>query len=183
MKHILQYYKQIQETLSEEQRPRLFSLFQNPSSKWRFIKIDRKDIDVLFHEAKIPKENNESQFSLAAQRFFDLFDFTKLKIHRQFPRQKGKMFLNSLYTDGYTCRINFARNIPQVPNEDKIVSELSDFNQGGIDEHFNPCFLDPNRNSRYIAYYGENQVRKLSSKEYYSMSGSPNRPEKEDQLK
>ncbi|KAI8085967.1 uncharacterized protein B0P05DRAFT_570147 [Gilbertella persicaria] len=188
VKNILQYYEQIQETLSEEQRARLFSLFPNPSSKLRFTKIDRENIDVLFHEAKIPKENNESQFSLAARRFFDLFDFTKLKIHsllelQQFPRQKGKMFLNSLYTDGYNCRVNFARNIPQVPNEDKIVLELSDFNQGEIDEHFNPCFLDPNRNSPYVAYYGENQVRKLSSKEYYSMSGSPNRSEKKDQLK
>ncbi|KAI8079100.1 uncharacterized protein B0P05DRAFT_637594 [Gilbertella persicaria] len=153
MKHILQYYEQLQKTLSEEQRTRLFSLFPNPSSKWRFIKIDRENVDVLFHEAKIPKENNESQFSLAARRFFDLFDFTKSKIH-------------SLYTDGYTCRVNFARNIPQVPNEDKIVLELSDFNQGEIDEHFNPCFLDPNRNSPYVAYYG-----------------SPNRSEKEDQLK
>ncbi|KAI8097817.1 uncharacterized protein B0P05DRAFT_461116, partial [Gilbertella persicaria] len=122
------------------QRPRLFSLFPNPSSKWRFTKIDRENIDVLFHEAKIPKENDESQFSLAARRFFDLFDFTKLKIH-------------------------------------------SDFNQGEINDHFNPCFLGPNRNSPYVAYYGENQVRKLSSKEYYSMSGSPNRSEKKDQLK
>lgn len=82
MKHILLYYESIRPTQPEQPQPRLFSLFPNPSTKWRFIKIDRENIDVLFHEARIQKENNESQFSLTTRRFFHIFDFKKLKINR-----------------------------------------------------------------------------------------------------
>lgn len=93
------------------------------------------------------------------------------------------MFINTLYTDGYTCRVSFARNVPEAIEEEKMKLGITDFSQSDIDEHFHPCFLDPGRNSAYVAYYGKNQIRKLSTTEYYSMSGSPNRTKKEDDLK
>lgn len=93
------------------------------------------------------------------------------------------MFLNSLYTDGYTCRICFARNVPEQTEENRINLEISDFNQNEINDFFRPCYLDPGRKSAYLAYYGDEQVRSLSTTEYYYNSGSPNRSKKEDTLK
>lgn len=99
------------------------------------------------------------------------------------PRIKGRMFLNSFYTDGYTCRISFARNVPEKLEEDRVKLEIDDFNQDDVSSCFRPCFLDPGRKSAYVAYYGNEQVRSLSTNEYYYSSGSVNRARKEDNLK
>lgn len=93
------------------------------------------------------------------------------------------MFLNGLYTDGYTCRVLFARNVPRQGPESSIKLELSDFNEGEIGDCFRTCFLDPGRKSAYTAYYGNNEVRSLSTTQYYSLFGAPGRSKQEDSLK
>lgn len=102
---------------------------------------------------------------------------------QNFPIQKGKMFLNGFYTDDYTCRVLFARNVPEQEPESSIKLGLTDFNEGEIGDFFRTCFLDPGRKSPYTAYYGDNEVRSLSTTEYYSMSGAPGRAQPEDILK
>lgn len=103
---------------------------------------------------------------------------------QELPVRKGRMFLNSIYTDGHTCRVSFARNAQhEVHEESRINLELNDFTKTEIDDHFRSCFIDPNRNSAFVAHYDGDEVRKLSTTEYYTMSGSTNRSKIEDNLK
>ncbi|KAI8062966.1 hypothetical protein BDF21DRAFT_402712 [Thamnidium elegans] len=177
-----------QTRMRQPQRPRLFSLFPNPSLKWRFIKIDGQNLSTLFLDTRLQREENETNFAFATRCFFNSFDFTKLKIRnltklQELPRQKRRMFLNSIYTDGYTCRISFARSVPETLEEDKVNLEIADFNADEIENFFRPCFLDPGRKNAYVAYYGNEQVRSLTVNEYYCSSGSVNRARKQDTFK
>ncbi|KAI7903137.1 uncharacterized protein BX663DRAFT_485879 [Cokeromyces recurvatus] len=94
-----------------------------------------------------------------------MFDFKKLGIQsceklQALPEQKGKMFLNGLYTDGYTCRVLFAIKVLLSSPEDNICLELNDFTseeEGGILLSLVTVATD---------------IRRLSSIEYYNMGGS-----------
>lgn len=91
------------------------------------------------------------------------------------PERKGKMFINSLYTDGYTCRVSFCRKryVESPVNETSL--ELHDFNNDEVDRYFRPCTVDPNRKDAFVSFHGNTDVRRLSSAEYYNMNGSTNR--------
>ncbi|KAI7908321.1 uncharacterized protein BX663DRAFT_493798 [Cokeromyces recurvatus] len=93
------------------------------------------------------------------------------------------MFLNSIYTDGYTCRISSARRVPEVLDEDKVNLEMADFNTNEVEEFFRTCFLDSGCKNAYIVYYGDEQVRSLTVNEYYHFSGSINRAREQNALK
>ncbi|GAA5816891.1 hypothetical protein MFLAVUS_010426 [Mucor flavus] len=114
---------------------------------------------------------------------FIILNILSLQELQNLPIQKGKMFLNGLYTDGYTCRVLFARNVPRQGPECSIKLKLSDFNEGEIGDCFRTCFLDPGRKSTYTAYYENNEVRSLSTTQYYSLFGAPGRSKQEDSLK
>jgi hypothetical protein len=64
-----------------------------------------------------------------------------------------------------------------------ITLNVEDFTQEEINQHFRPCTLDPGRREAFVAYYGNNEVRSLSTTEYYHGSGSVNRSRKEVALK
>jgi hypothetical protein len=82
------------------------------------------------------------------------------------------MFLNGMYTDGYTCRVLFCRRAqPPLPVK-SIALKLEDFNADEVNTHFRPCAVDPGRKGVFLSYYGSNDLRRLSSKEYYSMYGT-----------
>lgn len=49
------------------------------------------------------------------------------------PEEKGKMFLNRLYTDGYTCRISFSRRKHLASNAEKVSLVLHGFTTEEID--------------------------------------------------
>lgn len=50
---------------------------------------------------------------------------------------KNRMFLNSILTDGYTCRVSFGRKV--VKNElDDIELTLEDFDAYEVDQYFRP---------------------------------------------
>lgn len=62
LRYILEYYENLD--LSEQsQQPRLFSLFPNPSLKWRFIKIDGNNLNVLFPDTRLPRLDNETRYN------------------------------------------------------------------------------------------------------------------------
>lgn len=99
------------------------------------------------------------------------------------PAQKGKMFLNSIYTDGYTCRVSFCKRIHEASPMNQISLELDDFTHEEVDRYFRPCTVDPNRKDAYVSYHGNKDIRRLSSAEYYDMSGNINRQKMEQERK
>ncbi|KAI7893257.1 uncharacterized protein EV154DRAFT_583715 [Mucor mucedo] len=68
------------------QPPRLFSLFPNPSLKWRFIKIDNQNLHGIFGR-RIRQVQEETPFSFTQRSFFECFDFRKLKINSEEVKQ------------------------------------------------------------------------------------------------
>lgn len=102
---------------------------------------------------------------------------------KNLPVHKGKMFLNSMYTDGYTCRLSFARKILPASPLSRISLELHDLTSEEVNTYFRPCTVDPNRKDVYASYHGNSDIRRLSSAEYYDMSGSTNRHKQEQQRK
>ncbi|GAA5809320.1 hypothetical protein MFLAVUS_002727 [Mucor flavus] len=71
----------------------------------------------------------------------------------------------------------------EYDGRDAITLNVDDFMQEGINQHFRPCTLDPGRRDAFVAYYGNNEVRSLSTAEYYHGSGSVNRSRREIGLK
>jgi len=61
---------------------RLFSLFPNPSYKWRFIKLDGENLNTVFHDTQLPRQDNESSYHHNVRCFFEAFNFEKLDINR-----------------------------------------------------------------------------------------------------
>lgn len=93
--------------------------------------------------------------------------------------EKGRMFLNSFYTDGYTCRVSFCRKKNTGSYLNNVTLTLNDFNTEEVEQFFRPCTVDPNRKDVFTSYHGENDLRRLSSSEYYNMNGVVNRQKQE----
>ncbi|KAI7891472.1 uncharacterized protein EV154DRAFT_442882 [Mucor mucedo] len=156
------------------QPPRLFSLFPNPGLHWRFVKIDSQNLTGLFPTASMERLEEETVFEFTQRYFFARFNFAQ---------RKGRMFINSLYTDGYTCRISFCRKAYAESPVNETALELQDFNSEEIDRYFRPCTVDPNRKDAFVSFHGNTDVRRLSSAEYYNMNGSANRMKLEQDRK
>ncbi|GAA5809216.1 hypothetical protein MFLAVUS_002621 [Mucor flavus] len=186
LRHILEKYDDIYKAQATQKDktdstksllPRRFSLFPNPTLHWRFIKIDAQNLTGIFPDAKQKKQANESSFDRQQRRFYQMFAFKRLGIQsceklQALPEQKGKMFLNGLYTDGYTCRVLFARKVLPSPPKDSICLELNDLSSEEVNKHFRPCTVDPGRRDPFVSYHGGTDIRRLSSIEYYNMDGS-----------
>jgi hypothetical protein len=109
--------------------------------------------------------------------FFSLEDLQNL------PVQHSKMFLNRIYTDGYTCRVLFCRKAKQKSPINDIQLELEDLTRDEVGKHFRPCTVDPGRKDVFVSYHGNNDIRRLSTSEYYNMGGTINRQRKEQNRK
>ena len=88
-------------------------------------------------------------------------------------------FANKITTDGYAINFLFARKKATDKEVQSIQLELQDFTASEIHEHFQPVAVDPGRNQIFTACYGsgqtEHQIRRMSTTEYYSMTGSNQR--------
>ncbi|KAL0077735.1 hypothetical protein J3Q64DRAFT_1862305 [Phycomyces blakesleeanus] len=163
--------------------PRLFGLFPKPGLGWRVIKIDSKNIAGVFPEASLKREVNEPLFRYTQKRFHNGFHFANLEHLHNLPIKNGKMFLNGLYLDGYTCLVLFCRKFqPALPVE-KVSLELKDFSDEEVNEHFRPCAGYIGRKYAFVSYHGSNDLRSLSSKEYYIMGSTIRRQGKEQEHK
>lgn len=85
------------------------------------------------------------------------------------------MFTNQILCDGYSCHFQFARPAKGTPTE----LELEDFESAGIDNYYRVCAIDPGVKNLFTASYGEgeesHEIRRCTGKEYYHMTGSPQR--------
>ncbi|PHZ13490.1 uncharacterized protein RHIMIDRAFT_120768 [Rhizopus microsporus ATCC 52813] len=189
LRHILEQYENLhmaqpspidKDNASKFVPPRLFSLFPNPGLGWRFIKVDAQNLTGILPEAKQEKQINESPFDHNQRQFFQMFDFKKLGFRsweelKNMPEQRGRMFLNGMYTDDYTCSVLFCRKVLLSSVAYGVSLELSDFTTDEVDKYFRPCTVDPGRKDAFVSYHGGTDIRRLSSAEYYSMSGTVNR--------
>ncbi|CEG78583.1 hypothetical protein RMATCC62417_13166 [Rhizopus microsporus] len=91
------------------------------------------------------------------------------------PEQRGWLFLNGIYTDGYTCRMLFCGKVLPASAADDVSLELSDFTTDEVDKYFRSCTVDPGRKDAFVSYHGGTDVRRLSSAAYYGMGGTVKR--------
>ncbi|PHZ13402.1 uncharacterized protein RHIMIDRAFT_305406 [Rhizopus microsporus ATCC 52813] len=142
--------------------------------------VDAQNLTGIFPEAKQEKQINESPFDHNQRQFFQMFDFKKLGFRsweelKNMPEQRGRMFLNGMYTDDYTCSVLFCRKVLLSSVADGVSLELSDFTTDEVDTYFRPCTVGPGRKDAFVSYHGGTDIRRLSSAEYYSMSGTVSR--------
>jgi hypothetical protein len=88
-------------------------------------------------------------------------------------------FANKIVTDGYAINFLFARKKASDEKVQNTQLDLEDFTASEIHEHFQPVAVDPGRNQIFTACYGsgqtEHQVRRMSTTEYYTTTGSSQR--------
>ena len=70
------------------------------------------------------------------------------------PEQKGRVFFNGMYTDGYTCRVLFCRKVFPSSVADGVSLELNDFTTDEVDKYFRSCIVDPRRKDAFVFYHG-----------------------------
>ncbi|OAD70894.1 hypothetical protein PHYBLDRAFT_182351 [Phycomyces blakesleeanus NRRL 1555(-)] len=153
---------------------------------WRFIKVDSENVKSFFEQGP-QKIRDKSSVAYTRRLFFHFFNFKKFKINDiealiNLPNEKSKMFLNSIYTDGYMFRVSFARRTAIDPLN-YVELTTNDFNIQEIAENCRVCTVDPGRRDAFKAYYGDDGIRCLTRKEYYSASGSVKRMINEDARK
>lgn len=82
------------------------------------------------------------------------------------------MFTNQVCSDGFSIVFQFAR--PKKPQAVEL--ELQDFTSEEISKYYRVCAIDPGVRHLFTASYGaggaHHEVRRCSSKEYYTMTGS-----------
>ncbi|ORE04606.1 hypothetical protein BCV72DRAFT_312482 [Rhizopus microsporus var. microsporus] len=197
LRHILEKYENLhmaqpssidKDNVSKFVYPRLFSLFPNPGLGWRFIKVDAQNLTGIFPEAKQEKQINESPFNHNQRQFFQMFDFKKLGFRsweelKNMLEQRGRMFLNGMYTDGYMCRMLFCRKVLPAPATDDVSLEVSDFTTDKVEKYFRPYTVDQGRKDAFVSYYRGTDVRRLSSAEYYGMGGKIKRQKLQQERK
>ncbi|KAI7890129.1 uncharacterized protein EV154DRAFT_482430 [Mucor mucedo] len=117
---------------------------------------------------EIEASNTTAPFCFTQRSFFECFDFRKLKINSlaelQSLHEKGQMFLNSFYTDGYTCRVSFCRKEKPVSSLENVTLTLNSFNSEEFKQFFRPCTVNMNRKDAFTLYHGENDSLFMISK-------------------
>ncbi|KAI9350459.1 hypothetical protein BD770DRAFT_413103 [Pilaira anomala] len=94
------------------------------------------------------------------------------------------MFINELKTYGYSCSLTFVRRRNPRPSvNENVLLDINDFNQDEIENLFGPCIVDRGCSHAFTGYYGNNEVRRMSTKEFYSYGGTLSRSKTQDRLK
>ncbi|OAD71551.1 hypothetical protein PHYBLDRAFT_170211 [Phycomyces blakesleeanus NRRL 1555(-)] len=130
---------------------------------------------------------DESPVAYTRRLFAHFFNFKKFKINDieafiNLPKEKGKIFLNSIYIDGYTCRVLFARRTATDPLN-SVELTTNNFNTQEIAGNFRVCTVDPRRRDAFNSYHADDDIRRLTTKEYYNASDSVKRMRNEDARK
>ncbi|KAI8087809.1 uncharacterized protein B0P05DRAFT_465436, partial [Gilbertella persicaria] len=61
--------------------------------------------------------------------------------------------------------------------------KVDDFASEEVDCYFRPCTVDTNRSDIFVSYHDKNDLRRLSTAEYYNMNGTVNRKKLEQDRK
>lgn len=89
------------------------------------------------------------------------------------------IFTNQVLTDGFTVDFQFARRARPKKSVVDTDLQLDDFTTGAVKEYFHVCAVDPGISQLFTASYGQgtkpHEVRRCSTKEYYTYTGSPAR--------
>ncbi|KAG0161903.1 hypothetical protein DFQ30_004962 [Apophysomyces sp. BC1015] len=163
-----EYEREHQQSRDKESKtlPRLFSLAPQPSLHFRFVTVNTKALKALLH---IQSDTDDYDGNL--QIFNRVFDLDKY----DFRNINCGLFTNQILTDGYGVVFQFARSAKSKAVE----LELEDFTTEEINNYYRVCVIDPGVRHLYTASYGagetEHEVRRCSSREYYCMTGSPQR--------
>lgn len=88
-------------------------------------------------------------------------------------------FASRILTDGVAVNFVFARKSPSKDNISGVQLSFDDFTDREVETYFQPVAVDPGRTQVFTAAYGSgynpHEIRRCSSKEYYSMTGSGRR--------
>ncbi|KAL0080026.1 CCHC-type zinc finger transcription factor [Phycomyces blakesleeanus] len=162
--------------------PRLFSLCPVTSLKWRFITLNPNPISA-FAGISLPV-TYEGKYEM----FSKIFDFKRLRLSSfqdlKYPNKKTKSAVsNVIRTGGYVADVIINKSsqtntedFTHYSDQNVLVTLLGDvLTSEGLD-NTSICAIDPNCNQVSTASYGDcetnHQLRRCSTKEYYTYTGS-----------
>ncbi|KAH8548159.1 hypothetical protein BGW37DRAFT_507656 [Umbelopsis sp. PMI_123] len=151
------------ENFDPKDLPKLFSIAPLPSMGWRFISLTAGVLASILPSIRAPQRPSDY-----INVFYEIFDFQALRIRRL--KNHKSAFANRILTDGYAVNFLFAR---------KRDAEIATY--------FEVAAIDPGRTQVFTDAYGSgqerHQIRRCSTSEYYSMTGSKRRNQKLQQEK
>ncbi|KAH8557080.1 hypothetical protein BGW37DRAFT_475461 [Umbelopsis sp. PMI_123] len=156
------------ENFDPKDLPKLFSIGPLPSMGWRFIALTVGLLASILPSIRAPQSPSDY-----INVFYEIFDFQPLRI-RSLDELRLKnhkfAFARRILTDGHAVNFLFAR---------KRDAEIATY--------FEVAAIDPGRTQVFTAAYGSgqerHQIRRCSTSEYYSMTGSKRRNQKLQQEK
>ncbi|KAG0165228.1 hypothetical protein DFQ29_001721, partial [Apophysomyces sp. BC1021] len=135
---------------------------------------------ILNYEYVILERTEEPQ--RLSTTFFEALDFSRLRINswEEFTKNPNCKFACKILTDGFAINLLFVRKAKDKLSSTELDLDDSSFNE--VQTHFEPWSLDPGLSQVFAGVNGSgqtpHQVRRISSKEYYAMTGSTRRAKK-----
>ncbi|KAH8552389.1 hypothetical protein BGW37DRAFT_466275 [Umbelopsis sp. PMI_123] len=168
------------ENFDPKDLPKLFSIGPLPSMGWRFISLTAGLLASILPSIRAPQSPSDY-----INVFYEIFDFQPLRI-RSLDELRLKnhkfAFARRILTDGHAVNFLFARKSGGKDSIDHVQLGFEDFTDAEIATHFEVAAIDPGRTQVFTAAYGSgqerHQIRRCSTSEYYSMTGSKRRNQK-----
>ncbi|KAI8069797.1 uncharacterized protein B0P05DRAFT_580531 [Gilbertella persicaria] len=121
-------------------------------------------------------KDQQSQIEVAQQEQQSVEAVVPLIQQRRRPKKKKPK------QHGQNIAGIFGRSSPKKPEEtvfnfaQRCFYDNFDFKLSEeVDRYFRPCTVDQNRSDVFVSYHGKNDLRRLSTAEYYNMNGTVNR--------
>ncbi|CEI99199.1 hypothetical protein RMCBS344292_13291 [Rhizopus microsporus] len=152
--------------------PRRFSLMPTPSMHWRYISINAKALQA------ITKHKSDGTYEGNVNLFYSTFNFKKFGYESlDKVLESQNKFTCCIQTGGFGACFVFSRKA----KEEKATAQLGleDFSDQEIQEHFQPCAVDPGRTHVFTATIqheeGNLETRGCSEKERQCYNGAKRR--------
>ncbi|KAI8092428.1 uncharacterized protein B0P05DRAFT_577272 [Gilbertella persicaria] len=141
---------------------------------------------------KKPKQRNSSTENNNSKNEFQPPKFQPPRLFSLFPNPGFKW--RFIKVDGQSIAGIFWKGSLRKPEEtvfnfaqrcfyDNFDFKKLKINSEEVDRYFRPCTVDPNRSDVFVSYHGKNDLRRLSTADYYNMNGTVNRQKLEQDRK
>ncbi|KAG0167336.1 hypothetical protein DFQ28_006292 [Apophysomyces sp. BC1034] len=142
--------------------PRLFAISPRPTTRWQLTSINAELLASMLSLStlKYPKDYPAT--------FFEALDFAHLRIDswEAFTKNPNCKFAYKILADGFTINLLFARKAKDKLLSTELGLDVFNLNDPGLSQ----VFTGINESGQT-----PHQVQRISSKEYYTMTGSTRR--------
>ncbi|KAI8073508.1 uncharacterized protein B0P05DRAFT_580265 [Gilbertella persicaria] len=193
LRYILENYES---TIAKNQQSQIEVAQQEQQSVEAVVPLIQQRRRPKKKKKKKPKQRNSSTENNNSKNELQPPKFQPPRLFSLFPNPGFKW--RFIKVDGQSIAGIFGRSSPKKPEETvfnfaqrcfydnfdfKNLKSTDDFTSEEVDRYFRPCTVDPNRSDVFVSYHGKNDLRRLSTADYYNMNGTVNRQKLEQDRK